>query len=324
MKKKVYLHIGSNKTGTTAIQLFLDTNELLLNRHGVHYCGIGKIWNAHFPMAWELGCGKAPANYNVEENLWEKAELEFRTREENAFVISSENFILLKDMEKIYYLKKLFNEYDVSIVLFIRRQDLWIESLYLQSIKMGNPVKKFKDYHNNCGQQLDYSKILQPWEEVFGPENIKIVNFDNTNVKSNLIGTFLDIVSSVKIELPIIKNKVANETITRELAEFLIQYNQFLLPQKRLQLINFYNKFIKNKNSLNTKFLNKQARIDFLEKYKESNMSLSIKYFEKSEIFDTSIPDYDAVMEYEEDEINKISQLLIGSILNKIDYLKLM
>lgn len=314
MKKNIYLHIGTNKTGSSAIQSFLNTNESLLNLNNIHYCSTGKIWNAHFPLAWELGCGKSALNYN-EKNLWEKAKLEFENKKEENIIISSENFVLLRDTKKMYYIKNLLQNYNIYILLYIRRQDLWVESLYLQSIKMGNNVNNFEKYCNNCGQELDFYKFLQPWEEVFGENNIKVLNFDNA--KKNIIDSFLTLIGNTKIPLPPAKNKIVNETITRELAEFLIRFNPVINSKKRQEIISFYNKFIKSEDSLNTKFFNINERLKFLSKYNQSNNLIARKYFKKDQLFDQSMPDTNSVIEYTKEEIEEIIESLIQKFLNK-------
>ena len=55
MDKVVYLHIGTPKTGSSAIQFFCGNNRKLLKEKGVAYPkmpfafeGIGQYRNAHF------------------------------------------------------------------------------------------------------------------------------------------------------------------------------------------------------------------------------------------------------------------------------------
>ena len=51
----LYLHIGTPKTGTTALQNFLPANEEVLEQHGIcypdfgfRYAGLGVHRNGHF------------------------------------------------------------------------------------------------------------------------------------------------------------------------------------------------------------------------------------------------------------------------------------
>lgn len=322
MKKKVYIHIGANKTGTTSIQSFMNTNNSLLNTYGLHYCSIGKLWDGHFPLSWELGAGSAPTNYKSEGNLWEKVKEEIKARPENSFLISSENFILLKDIKKLNFIKDVLSDFDTYIIMYIRRQDLWVESLYLQAIKMGINVKDFLTFSKRPGQNLDYLQIIQPWEEVFGEKNILVHSFDNQDVKSNLIIHFLSILNLNIDDLKQFKYKFVNESLTREIAEFLLVYNKYFKQQQRSNIINFYNKYLKNEKSLNTKFFNKDERIKFLQRFEESNTQISKKYFHKNTVFDMVFPDYESKESYSKKEIQEMNEKLIGLFFNQVFFSK--
>ncbi|MHB8232145.1 MAG: hypothetical protein ACYDDB_04520 [bacterium] len=56
MKKKLFLHIGTHKTGTTALQSLLATNDRLLSNSGVLFPSAGRIgkYSGHHNIAREL------------------------------------------------------------------------------------------------------------------------------------------------------------------------------------------------------------------------------------------------------------------------------
>src|SRR5208283_922891 len=55
MKKTLYIHLGPPKTGTSAIQYFLSSNDKLLSEKGSHYIKACR-WDdgGHHPLAWIL------------------------------------------------------------------------------------------------------------------------------------------------------------------------------------------------------------------------------------------------------------------------------
>lgn len=53
----VYLHIGMNKTGTSALQRFFVKNQVRLAEHGVLYPVSGRIGDAHYQISAVLGFG---------------------------------------------------------------------------------------------------------------------------------------------------------------------------------------------------------------------------------------------------------------------------
>ena len=47
MKKTLYIHIGTGKTGTTAIQSFFDLNKIGLMKQGFKYIDSGRVGINH-------------------------------------------------------------------------------------------------------------------------------------------------------------------------------------------------------------------------------------------------------------------------------------
>lgn len=56
----VYLHIGMNKTGTSALQRFFARNQVSLARFGILYPITGQVGEAHFELSHVLGFGGRP------------------------------------------------------------------------------------------------------------------------------------------------------------------------------------------------------------------------------------------------------------------------
>jgi len=320
MKKNLYIHIGVNKTGTTSIQNFLDSNKEFLEKNDILYPDFAKIWSAHFPLAWGLNAGKSPSNYKNIDRVWEKLKEYLDLRSEKNIIISSENFILLRDIKKIEYIKSVFADYNIKVIMFVRSQDLWIESLYLQAIKMGVNVPTFEEYIKRPGQLLDFNEIILPWEKTFSKNNITIVDFDDKKVKSNLIKNFLEIIdSNIDIsDIDLLKNE--NESLTRELAEFLLKYNQYFETQKRLEIISFYNKNIRTKASLNAKYFTDEKRIKFLEKFKQSNQLIEKNYSLGNSIAKYKSNKLNTKANYNENEKAEIIENVIQHIFKKINF----
>ena len=170
----LYLHIGMPKTGTTYIQNFMNKNNAVLNSKGYTYPrferiveGIGVNRNAHFMLCKILGkngkrdrkkeqeffengfaeIGKFFEEYpNVvlsEEALWNSAEKNF-------------NGNLWQDIKT----KSEQMNFDVKIVVYLRRQDLFAQSYWAQQVKE-TYTKKFDEFvkskrHNELN--LDYKK----------------------------------------------------------------------------------------------------------------------------------------------------------------------
>ena len=66
-KKKFILHIGTNKTGTTAIQSFLYNNSQQIRNLGFSYPDFGIHNHGHHNLA-RLLKGAKPDSLNIESN----------------------------------------------------------------------------------------------------------------------------------------------------------------------------------------------------------------------------------------------------------------
>ena len=91
----VLLHIGPQKTGSTAIQMAMHLNREELARHGVHYAG-----SKHAPReaGWAvLGKGSAVGRPAARTRAWEQLVAEIRDASLPRVCVSNEDFALADD-----------------------------------------------------------------------------------------------------------------------------------------------------------------------------------------------------------------------------------
>lgn len=198
MKKTVFLHIGTNKTGTTTIQNFCAKNEELLRDVGFLYPKTGRSGNAHYDISGILGFKHTPfkdvdnkkisilkKNFNAEIN---SAKCDF-------IMVSSEFFMLPKE---IFLVKEFFSDFLVKIVIYLRRHDSWWESSYSQAIKTvetppwGSNFEEYLFYHDKINPRWgNYLLLLRQWSEVFGMDNIIVRPYESQQNQPNIIYDFL-------------------------------------------------------------------------------------------------------------------------------------
>lgn len=276
MKKILYIHVGVNKTGTTSIQKSLDENKDYLKDNNILYPSAGKIWNGHFKLAWELGAGGNEKQKIASKNSWQELYDEVDLHPHcTKIIVSSENFLLINSPHQLSMVKELFKDFDIKIVIYVRRQDLWVESLYLQAIKMGVCNVSFEEYSKKPGQTLDFNEIINPWLSLTSMDNVIALDFDSE--KKNLINNFYVKVleTQYKDEL----NRKDNESLDRCCAEFLLRYRDVLNKQQdRNNFIMLYNKINKKHKNLNHKFFDSNERVKFLDNYNMSNVDFFNKY----------------------------------------------
>lgn len=174
------LHIGTQKTGSKAIQNFLKDNSELLARQNIIFPSAGRSGAWHDPIYEELAVGKSQQlSLAMQEGIRSKADLG---------VISCENLYLLNKTQ-IELISSVLGS--SKVILYVRRQDQLANSMLNQLIKAH---RINYEYINNFESKLfeynldyDHMATIERWNEVFGSDNIKPIIYDK---KTNSIETF--------------------------------------------------------------------------------------------------------------------------------------
>jgi glycosyltransferase involved in cell wall biosynthesis len=285
-KKRIYLHIGIGKTGTSSIQKMLLDNyyEFLEQAILVPKSGI-KYGMAHHGLA------------NLEEDIFslETEEIynslidEIDASFADNIIISSELFSYVKPsyIEQVHkYLKK----YDVKIIFYVREQVKLFESTYLQWLKVGNKnlndPESFFEGHKNA---WDFNNVISPWEKYFGEENIKVRLFDKKINKGNVCKDFMKFINleALKVKYP---TSFDNESLIPEFKDLVIKLDKLdLSAEQRKEIIKLLVELSKNIKSLSSEKLIADEKFynNLINYYKNSNNLITHKYLsdEEKEIF---------------------------------------
>lgn len=183
-KKKLYLHIGTHKTGTTAIQVFSAKNSDYLKENDCLYVETGRPVRenrklvGHHLLPWYLIKHNVPKSYygkyekNI-EHLFSDLVDEIKTSKYNHILISSEEFDKLNS-EEIEALKKYFADFEVFIIIYLRRKDSYIESMYQTDVVYNSFNKTIYEFMNETKIPLKYFDFVNKWQKVFGTKNVTV------------------------------------------------------------------------------------------------------------------------------------------------------
>ncbi|MDV6253337.1 hypothetical protein [Vibrio sp. EA2] len=197
MKKKLVLHIGTEKTGTTSIQESLYANRnSLIEDSGVYFMqSLGEKNNQKLPSSFmalnkkdnyfvNLGVDTEEERIAFKEKVLVGFDKEFNLipKHVEQVVISSEHFQsrLTSDseVEQLFlFLKKYFSE--VKVVCYVREQYSYFLSSYSTKIKSGR-VLSVEDYMEQCNSSnpfFNHYIMLEIWSRFFGKENIIVKEF---------------------------------------------------------------------------------------------------------------------------------------------------
>jgi hypothetical protein len=232
---KLILHIGTHKTGTTALQQFLYANREPLAVKGFHYATTGHgLTEANF-VANALNVGRG----RVVQAFFEKHVSVASRNGVHAILASAENFYamsvlngmarreacvdpVIRDRTLIATLKSLMPDelQAVQLVCYFRRPDRYAESLYSQHVKRGIGFDgTFGDFLPIIKQALFYAKHVQAWCEVFGEGNITVRPYEP--VSADIVGDFVQNVLTIDDIVGFAKREShANERVSRDVLEF--------------------------------------------------------------------------------------------------------
>lgn len=208
--KHCIIHIGTEKTGTSSIQQFLEHNRRSLAQEGVFYPHLGKggsQWElvavAH-PQAWKdagLSCHlgiKGPEDLSIyKAQLTVDLDNQFSAVARcDKLVVSSEHFhSRLQNAKTIARLKDFLDRWCASyqIVVYFRRQDRVAVSLNSTRVKSGatNPEAGLPATIDKIPRYYHYDKIFNDWANVFARDAITPVIYkDNRNSADWLLKNF--------------------------------------------------------------------------------------------------------------------------------------
>jgi len=170
--KQLRLHIGTHKTGTTAIQNALRANGKLLARYGCTY--IDEAYELSRRLK-EPGLGNA-AFVAVKSKFNDLV----RKAPEDTVIFSSEQFAgtILKNYTDSRFiaerLKDIFPDHKVSIIVYFRRQDHFIESAYTQFIQQGQSwsFDRFRDFADFSN--FDWNIVADNYRQYFQSVDIQL------------------------------------------------------------------------------------------------------------------------------------------------------
>jgi len=180
----VILHIGWHKTGSTSLQVFLWRNrEKLAGTLGTYYPDEGLLTCAHHTVAWTFRkmssspWGPVPLIEGGGSTYVQRAVESARSRGCTRIIFSSEAFCNA-DLDTLRRLSDALGPVatSVQVVAYIRRQDLFMESIYNMDVKWwGTRVRAdFDEYLARKPTGPDYAEVLGRWASVFGRGSIVV------------------------------------------------------------------------------------------------------------------------------------------------------
>lgn len=196
-QKTLYLHVGMDKTGTSAIQYFLYHNkESLLRDASLCYPETGLYKDfSHHPFAFSV----IKWYGYTRDNLYQLFHaLVTEVGEAENVLLSSECLFKIPLNEEFKALHSLINDHfdNVKVLVYVRRQDEWVESRHKHSVISGNELSLEMLMQP---QFCDYKQFIDCWANIFNRNNIIVRAYEKQQFSGGSI--FSDFISMFDLKL---------------------------------------------------------------------------------------------------------------------------
>lgn len=185
--KRLFLHIGAPRTGSSALQLWLRSNRSLLIKNRILYPQImGESFVAAMAPAWprdiaqqRLGIAGPRRALQLRRDVSAALVREVEEAQPEVIIVSAEQFFDRLDKRAVRrnlqsILAPMAQE--IRVLVYLRRQDEAIYSRHWNSARLGRggdfvtPGRALPEY--------DYERRLRPWARMFGRDSIIVKPFE--------------------------------------------------------------------------------------------------------------------------------------------------
>ena len=220
--RKLYLHIGIHKTGTTSIQTLITANAPALASIGIHVPYMGRPVNffktpyvGQHNVAWELN-GYTQFQ-SADGGLAQMAD-EIARINAPSVLISSEDFEFLHTKPaQIAKMAEMFKELgrDVRVILYVRAQHDYAHAIYNEHSKAGhgiNPATYFEeirttgayaprgavDYYTGVNR-FAYLPLIRAFADAFGDDAMIVRAYRSGGHPNDILKEFLALVGAERL-----------------------------------------------------------------------------------------------------------------------------
>ena len=284
--RKVFLHIGSDKAGSTALQLHLAANRDFLSDRGVHVPAIGgAAVNGHHGVFFQ---NMTPENI---DKLLTDIDC---TADDKSILLSWEGIHVLNE-ETLATFASLFVGCEFHIIYYIREQADLIQTGFLQQVKLrskrANDIFCEPDYNP---ENRNYYTAIKKFEQCFPGARLDVVLYDRSSFpRKNIVYDFFDrIVDNIDYDDITIYDSEINSSLHLEEVLVLAQLENMcpdLLDDtgaaKRARLIDLLLAGDTFKGARNTSYFMSREQVDAIRRYYDESNQLLVNEYHVPEKF---------------------------------------
>lgn len=212
------------------------------------------------------------------------AELKNEVAENAQCLISTEIFNEIIDFSQLELFRTVAKK--VKVIVYLRRQDHFLESGYSYEVKFGNKMS-FEEY---CDQwRLSYRDLCNRYADVFGKENIIVRPYERQQFYGgNIFSDFLNVLGLELTSDYRLPRKNPNPSLSRDVLEYMYCINR--LPLEKNEVLNFTPIILafsgrtgKDAIFLPHNMLFQKERVALMAQYLQSNAEVACEYLGRSD-----------------------------------------
>lgn len=299
LQPEIIFHIGTGKTGTTAIQNTLHYNrKKLVKRYGVLYpvmeimpfVGKKEIPASHCAYFGKLKSEDSEDGVSIFYQDLERALLMAKKKNAKIILFSCENIFINSSVFSELFFKALkkIKASKVRFILYLRRQDLVLESAWKQWGAKDPNHATIQDYKMSAHAQnlLDFKTHLDRWLTYFEADQFQVQTFEKSHLRrKSVIPSFFHQLglsdSNIKsLQKPSIRK--SNTGYSDDVLHLLRLYKQDDIHDNTLhKLLNraLPEKYLKQDPFQDYGILKLSEREELLRMYRADNQSIANAFF---------------------------------------------
>ncbi|SNT75052.1 glycosyltransferase [Paracoccus seriniphilus] len=238
-RPRLIIHMGATKTGSTVLQHLLEDNRPELLRKGIWYPEVGLFWQAERPHKQAGHARFVSYALRDDQSLHQHlvnglAQLGDQV---HTIILSSEAFFLNAESAQ---LASYFRDFDVEMVVYLRRQDEWANSQYAELVAGGAISSTSLSFSQWLATKqivtcLDYDRMIRSWEQHLPRSSLHIRRYlRQRDVPWDIIEDFAQVTGLPEIrDLPAPSPEKTNEArLSATHVELIRQFNKRPFPSK--------------------------------------------------------------------------------------------
>jgi hypothetical protein len=254
---KLIIHIGTHKTGSTALQQFLSSHPRFLAKCGIHYAASRPAIKASALVhAIRVDDRRKTQDYMISHST------RARRKGTHTLIVSAEGLYAMAlvpalcrretcpaliDRDAVFisrFAASLPDQIsDVRVVGYFRRPDLFAESWYNQQVKYGSLFAgEFHEFLELIRPALLYSRHMNLWANVFGRESCTVRVYES--IVSSIVDDFArHILDTPELAQFAPTRAAVNQRMSRDLLEFKrrvnrdVAYEEMALERRIFELL---------------------------------------------------------------------------------------